>query len=362
MKNKLLSRFRNKKIIVTGHTGFKGSWLAFWLTLLGAKVYGISLKPKSSNLFFNILGLNKKIHRSIVVDIRKFLILQKTIYKIQPDFIFHLAAQAIVKDSYTFPIQTWETNLLGTINILESCKIINKKCILVIITSDKCYKNLEKKDGYKETDELGGKDPYSASKAAAELAIHSYYSSYFSNNKKSYIRIASARAGNVIGGGDWSEGRIIPDCIKAWIKQKKVFIRNKNSVRPWQHVFDALYGYLLLSLNLEKDKKISGNSFNFGPELNKKFTVKKLTYDLSKLWKLNIIPFKFINKNKFYETKVLQLDTSKARKILKWKNYLSIKESIKVTSEWYYHCFQIKDNIYSFSLKQIKNYQKLLKN
>lgn len=358
MKNKNLNlyNFKNKKIVITGHTGFKGSWLALWLTFLGAKVYGISLKPTSVNLVFNILYLKDKIQKSFIADVKKKNILEKIILNIQPDFIFHLAAQAIVKESYLSPLKTWETNLIGTVNILEICKKIKKNCNIIMITSDKCYKNLEKAKGYLETDELGGSDPYSASKAAAELAIHSYYDSFFLKKKHQNIRLASVRAGNVIGGGDWSEGRIIPDCIKSWIKNKKVLIRSKNSVRPWQHVFDALHGYLLVALNLKNNKKINGNSFNFGPDLDKKYTVKKLTGRLSIAWSKKKSLFKFTNHNVFKETKLLQLNTKKSKKLLNWKSNLSIQESVDMTSNWYYANFILKKNMQDFSIKQIKEY------
>ena len=360
-KNHNLNHFKNKKIIITGHTGFKGAWLAFWLNLLGAEVYGISLKPTFRNLLFNILNLKKIIKKSFIMDIKKKNKIEKIFLTIKPDYIFHLAAQAIVKESYFSPLKTWETNLIGTVNVLEICKKLKKQCNIVMITSDKCYKNLEKVDGYLETDELGGSDPYSASKASAELAIHSYYESFFCKKEHQNIRLASVRAGNVIGGGDWSEGRIVPDCIKSWIKGKKVLIRSKNSVRPWQHVFDALHGYLLVAIKLKKKKKISGNSFNFGPDLNKKYTVKKLTQRLSKIWVKKNLLFKFTNHNAFKETKLLQLNTKKSKKLLNWKSKLTIQESVDITSNWYYANFILKKNMQEFSTNQIKEYMNVSK-
>ena len=231
--------FKNKKILVIGHTGFKGSWLSLTLSSLNAKIYGISdtIPTKPSN--FEILKIKKKLVQDIRCDIRDYKNLKKNIDKIKPEIIFHLAAQSLVKRSYDKPIETWTTNLIGTTNLLDVMRNYKKKCILVLITSDKSYKNVEKKSGYVETDILGGFDPYSASKASAELSIQSYIKSFFSE-KKSSLRIGVARAGNVIGGGDWSQDRLIPDCIKSWSKNKKVNIRNFNSTRPWQHVLEAV--------------------------------------------------------------------------------------------------------------------------
>jgi CDP-glucose 4,6-dehydratase len=233
MKTKLKKIFKNKKILITGHTGFKGSWLTLWLSLLGARVTGISFGYPTFPSHFKVIKIAKRINHKIL-DIRNFQNIKKTIKKIQPDFIFHLAAQSLVQTSYKDPLLTWSSNTLGSINILESLKVIKKNCNVIMITSDKSYKNLEIKRGYKENDLLGGYDPYSASKASAELAIQSYVNSYFNKNKN--IKICIARAGNVIGGGDWSKNRIIPDCYKSWSKNKRAIIRNPNSTRPWQHV------------------------------------------------------------------------------------------------------------------------------
>ena len=226
MRSILIKNFRNKKVLITGHTGFKGSWLAMWLNIIGARVAGISNNFPSTPNHYKLLNLNKKIV-SKNLDIRNLENLKKFIKKYQPDFVFHLAAQSIVKVAYENPIQTWSTNVIGTVNILESLRQLKKKCVVVIITSDKCYENLEIKRGYHENDRLGGKDPYSASKASADIAIRSYISSFFSH-KKNKVFITIARAGNVIGGGDWSSNRLIPDCIRSWSKKKKVIIRSPH--------------------------------------------------------------------------------------------------------------------------------------
>jgi CDP-glucose 4,6-dehydratase len=243
--------FKNKKIIITGHTGFKGSWLTIWLKILGAKVIGISNNIPTFPNHYKLLNLNKKIVDNRL-DIRNIKILKKIIKKYQPDFVFHLAAQSIVNLSYKDPLKTWTTNTIGTINLLESLRQLKKKCSVVIITSDKCYENLEIKRGYTEMDRLGGKDPYSASKASADIAIKSYISSFF-NHKNNKVFIAIARAGNVIGGGDFSKDRIIPDYFRSLSKNRKLILRSPYSIRPWQHIIDPLYGYLLLLMKLYLD-------------------------------------------------------------------------------------------------------------
>ena len=222
-------KFKNKKILVTGHTGFKGSWLTFWLTILGAKVVGVSNKKMNlSN--YNILKIKKKITNEYIIDIKNLKKLKKIITSSKPDYIFHLAAQSLVKNSFENPLETFHSNSIGTLIILESTRYLNKKCTIILVTSDNSYKNLELNRGYKENDLLGGHDPYSASKGCAELIIQSYYQSFIKKNKN--LRIGVARAGNVIGGGDWSKDRLIPDCIKSWSKNKKVVLRNPSSTRP----------------------------------------------------------------------------------------------------------------------------------
>ena len=349
--------FSGKTVIVTGHTGFKGSWLSLWLKILGAKVIGISINiPKQSN--FKAIKLQNKI-KHIKMDIRNLKKLKKIFIKYKPDYVFHLAAQALVKKSYFDPIYTWSTNTIGTLNVLESLKLINKKCIAVIITSDKSYKNLEIKRGYKENDVLGGKDPYSASKASAELAIQSQISSYFPLNKTKVL-IGIARAGNVIGGGDWSENRLIPDCVKSWSKNKKVLLRNPNSTRPWQHVLEANGGYLKLAQSLKKNKKLHGQAFNFGPNYSKNYKVLIVVKLMRKYWSKVSWRVNKKNKNSFYESNLLKLNISKAKTILKWKGVLTFKETISMVVEWYKNYYLNPKKIYKISINQIKEYEKLL--
>lgn len=352
------NKFKNKKVIVTGHTGFKGSWLTLWLKLLGANIIGISNYLPSNPSHYNKLNLKKKI-TDIKLDIRNLKKLKKIFYKYQPDFIFHLAAQSLVKKSYIFPIETITTNTIGTMNVLESLKEIKKKFSAVIITSDKSYKNLEIKRGYREEDLLGGKDPYSASKGAAEIIIQSFINSYFKNDIKK--NIAVARAGNVIGGGDWSEDRLIPDCIKSWSKNKKVIIRNPKSTRPWQHVLEAVRGYLTLAIKLNQNNEFHGEAFNFGPKNSQNKNVITLVKEMRKSW--NSVKWtKTRRVQNLYESRLLKLNSKKAEKKLKWKPILNFKETIKMTILWYKNFYENKKiNIYNFSKQQIEEYSKKLK-
>ena len=349
MNDKFNKIFKNKRIIITGHTGFKGSWLTFWLHQIGANILGISKNIHGKPNHFKELYLKKKI-KSVYLDIANQRELKKKILKFKPDYIFHLAGQSMVKRSYDDPKLTFLTNSLGTLSLLETLRSYKRRCNVILITSDKVYKNLEIKRGYKETDVLGGKDPYSGSKAAAETIIHSYFSSFFSKQKK--IRIAIARAGNVIGGGDWNENRLIPDCVKAWSKKKKEIIRNANSTRPWQNVLDVVNGYLILATKLNKNVKFHGEIFNFGPSKEENFTVIQVVKYIEKYW--DNIKWK-IKKSSFFESKLLKLNSNKAQRLLKWKCKLSLKESLKITIEWYKKYYQ-KKNVYKISLETLKKY------
>jgi CDP-glucose 4,6-dehydratase len=349
--------FKNKKIIITGHTGFKGSWLTLWLSRLGADILGLSIDVPTSPSHFKLLNLSKI--RSKKLDISNFKLLNNEIKKFKPDFIFHLAAQAIVKKSYLNPIETFNTNVMGTVNLLQSLRENKKETISIIITSDKTYKNVEIKKGYKENDTLGGEDPYGASKSAADIAVNCYVKSFF-NKKDNKNLIAVARAGNVIGGGDWSEGRLMPDCMKSWLYKKTVNIRNPNATRPWQHVLDVVNGYLSLAACLKKNKKLHGEAFNFGPNMNKNYKVIDILKKSKKNWPS--IKWKIQNTNKFKENYLLNLNNSKARKIIKWKPVLDVNNTINLTIDWYKnYSSKNKNSIKNKSLKQIKDFEKLLK-
>jgi len=354
MKN--LGIFKNSRVIVTGHTGFKGSWLAIWLKELGAKVMGISLDPHTKPSHFQASKVGSGI-KDIRLNICNKKTLEKKIISFKPNFIFHLAAQALVGQSYKKPLTTWQTNVVGTLNILESVRKLNNSCSVVIITSDKCYLNRETHIGYKESDILGGKDPYSSSKACAEILIQSHIKTFF--REKDKIRIATARAGNVIGGGDWSENRIIPDCVRYWSKGEKARLRNPNSTRPWQHVLEAVGGYLCLAINLKSNKKLHGESFNFGPGLTKEYSVLELVKTMSVYW--NNVSWKKNpkSKRKFYESGLLRLNCNKAKKILKWKTILKFDELMEMVTDWYRNYYLDKKNAHKLTSKQIKNYQYL---
>ena len=356
-----METYKNKKVLITGHTGFKGSWLSIWLNLLGAKVIGISNDIPSSPSNFITSNVKNYID-DFKININDLDLLKNTINKIQPDFIFHLAAQSLVRKSYSDPIYSFSTNTMGTVNILESLKVIDKSINVILITSDKVYKNIESKKGYSETDSLGGKDPYSASKAMAELAIQSYFNSFFQSSN-SYIKLTTARSGNVIGGGDWAADRIIPDCMKSWSNNESVNIRNPTSTRPWQHVLETLRGYLLIGQNLYNQNVKHGEAYNFGPPLNQKnYSVGDLINELSKHW--NKVKWKDISKNneKFYESKLLKLNCEKALKDLNWKSILSFEEAVKMTIDWYINYYNNSElSTYEYTVSQIEEYSQLLK-
>lgn len=347
--------FKNKTVLVTGHTGFKGSWLSCWLLQLGANVVGISLNPPTSPSLFDVLKLQNKMvdHRADIRDQTKLVGLIKDA---KPDYLFHLAAQPIVGRSYDDPLETFQTNILGTANILECLRLIERACVAVIITSDKCYENLEWIWGYRETDRLGGNDPYSASKSAAELIIKSYNSSFFNLQNNLNIRIVSARAGNVIGGGDWAEGRIVPDCIKSWANHKVVELRNPMSTRPWQHVLEPLSGYLQLACLLSKNKNLHAESFNFGPSALQDKTVISLVGEISSYWR--DARFKDISNSHApsHEAGLLKLNCDKSLSILKWRSILNFEETAQMTAEWYKSFEMDTSSIGDFTIQQIENY------
>ena len=351
---KFLNIYKKKKVMVTGSTGFKGSWLSFWLKKLGADVIGVGLKPEKNFILYNSLNLNKLIKQNFL-DITNFSKINRLIKKENPDIIFHLAAQSIVSESYTDPLTTIKTNVIGSTNILESVRQ-NKIKSLVYVTSDKCYRNSEKKIGYSEKDPLGGFDNYSSSKAAAEILFKSYHHSFFKSKKLKY---ATARAGNVIGGGDMKKNRIVPDVIKSLQKNKTIIIKNPNSTRPWQHVLEPLFGYLKLGYFLMSGKLNHSDipSWNFGPYKKNCIKVLRIVKMIEKQWskkKLNVLVKKDI-KNK--ETKLLSLKINKAIKDLNWRPKLNLNENIKLTVEWY-KAFTQKKNMEQFSLNQIKFFMK----
>ncbi len=356
MKTKNLKNFyKNKKVLVIGHTGFKGSWLTACLKNFKAKVYGISNGIPTKPSHFRLSNIYKGI-KDYKIDIRDYLKLKKKINFIKPDIIFHLAAQSLVRNSFKKPYDTWTTNALGTLNLLEILKEIKtqKKTSVVIVTSDKCYKNINQKKGYLETDILGDKEPYGSSKASAELIFYSYFHSFL--NKKNMLSLATARAGNVIGGGDWSKDRILTDIIRSVKNKKKIKIRYPNSTRPWQHVLEPVYGYLFLAEGLYKNKKkINGESFNFGPSFNKNYSVNELLIKIKKYisnieWTLDK------TKKKPHEAGLLNLNCNKSYKLLNWKNILNFEQTIEMTALWY-QSYLKNDDLENVTLKQIKDFE-----
>lgn len=353
--------YSNKKVLITGNTGFKGAWLSIWLESLGAKIYGVSKDIPTSPSMFESLNLGCKIEQHFI-DVRDFDKLNDVIKRIEPDFVFHLAAQAIVSTSYENPVDTISTNVTGTMNVLESLRLLNKICTAIIITSDKCYDNVEWVWGYKETDALGGKDIYSGSKGAAELVFKSYFHSFF-NNSDSKVKVAVARAGNVIGGGDWAADRIVPDCMRAWSKGEIVEIRSPNATRPWQHVLEPLSGYLNLGSELYSDDSINGESFNFGPHSEHTSTVKKLLEDLSGCWKYDnpTNAYCITDDIKFHEAGLLKLNCDKALFHLKWIPTLNYNQLLNFTGDWYYNFYNSKLDMHQYTMNQIIEYVKIAK-
>ena len=350
--------YNSKKVLVTGNTGFKGAWLTEWLINLGASVKGFSRGIPTTPSLFKILDLNNRISHTNG-DVQDLNALSNVISDFKPDFIFHLAAQAIVSTSYKDPIDTFLTNTIGTMNVLEAIRKINHDCTVVLITSDKAYNNVEWEWGYKETDSLGGKDVYSGSKGAAELVIKAYFSSFIGQN--SNIKLGIARAGNVIGGGDWAKDRIVVDCIKSWSKKNKVIIRSPNATRPWQHVLEPLSGYLCLGESLITGNKLNGEAFNFGPQSEQNRTVLELINDLSSGWGFDQKDDAFTveSDNSFNEASLLKLNIDKALFHLKWEPNLNYQETINFVSDWYVDFYQNKKDMQKQTFKQINDYQEL---
>ena len=349
MNKPLKSFWKNKRVLITGNTGFKGSWLTTWLLTLGAKVWGYSLDYDKKNSIYNEIfvkdirdkRLNLNYFNTKFGDINDQLNVSKWALESYPDIVFHLAAQPLVLSSYDDPIYTWKTNVIGTLNLLESLKNIKKRCAVVIITTDKVYHNQEWEYGYRENDQLGGYDPYSASKAGAEIATNSWRLSFCGpkKNQNKYIKIATARAGNVIGGGDWTNSRIIPDLVKATINESNLEIRNPSSKRPWQHVLEPLNGYIQLAESLYTVKTESNeiskfeSAFNFGPNYHKSKSVEDLINAFQSHFKSNYtITFKA---EKLHEARNLELVSDKAKSLLDWNSKLTFEETVEKTAVWY---------------------------
>ena len=345
--------YRGKKVFLTGHTGFKGSWLLLWLHALGAEVKGYALAPENENDLYRLINGNT-LCTSVIADIRDKEKLKEAILSFQPDYVFHLAAQPLVRLSYQMPVETFDTNVMGTAHLLDALRFLEKKSHAVLITTDKVYENLEQDYAYKETDRLGGSDPYSASKGASEIVISSYRNSFFNLNdyKQHQKAIAVARAGNVIGGGDRAKDRIIPDIIKALESGEEVVVRNPEAVRPWQHVLEPLFGYLLLGARLNHDPVKFADAWNFGPENSDILKVQLLVEIAIKSWGEGRYITPQLN-HQPHEARLLQLDIGKAKNSLQWIPKFNSAKAIELTIDWYKNA---ASDYKAYTLKQINEY------
>ena len=351
--------FAGKTILITGHTGFKGSWLCIWLKELGAKVVGYSLEPYTERDNFVVSCLKDKINH-IIGDVRNFKSLYKVFEKYQPEFVFHLAAQPIVRESYDNPKETYDINIGGTMNVLECCRLNDSARVIINVTSDKCYENKEWIWGYRESDPMGGYDPYSSSKGCSELITAAYRKSFFNliNFEKHGKSLSSVRAGNVIGGGDWQKDRLIPDCIRALENNKPIEIRNPSAIRPWQHVLEPLNGYLLLASKMYKEPQKYCGAWNFGPNHESIITVGEIVDMIVEKWGSGSWIDKS-NQDEPHETNLLSLDISKAKTYLKWAPVCDIETTVVKTIDWYKE-YELQDP-YGFCLGQIEEYRRCFK-
>lgn len=355
--------FRGRRVWLSGHTGFKGSWLSEWLLLLGAEVHGFSLPPPTRPALFQQLGLARRLHHSIG-DVRDPAAVRRSISRTRPDFVFHLAAQALVREAYVRPLETWRTNVMGTVAVLDALRDLGRPCGVVVVTTDKCYENREWCHGYREEDPLGGHDPYSSSKAAAEIAVAAWRRSFLS---ASPVRVATARAGNVIGGGDWAPHRIVPDGIRALRAGKVIPVRNPGATRPWQHVLEPLSGYLWLAACLTSDLRPQtsvfspppfplASAFNFGPEGNSNRTVRGLVEEMLRHW-----PGRWADRSDPkapHEANFLHLAIDKARQQLDWKPVLGFETAVERTLAWYRQAarFRVSARVRDLTIGQILGY------
>ena len=351
--DRLENCFADKTVLVTGHTGFKGSWLSAWLHELGARVVGVSDRVPTDPANFDASRLHDLVvdHRCDLGDREK---LQKIVEKTRPDFIFHLAAQALVRESYVRPVETLMTNIMGTAHVLDSARALEHPCVTVLITSDKCYDNVEWEWGYRETDRLGGKDPYSASKGGAELVIRTFFESWL---RDSNIRVGIARAGNVIGGGDWAANRLVPDCVRAWSDEKSVVINNPAATRPWQLVLEPLSGYLALAMALADAPTLQGEAFNFGPLAENDYSVAELINAMQDQWDHVRWEAAADTAERVYEAGLLKLNCDKALHHLAWRPTYGFEETVTATMAWYQQYYEGRSDMQEFSFQQIEQYR-----
>ena len=346
--------WKGKKVFLTGHTGFKGSWLSLWLASMGARVTGYALAPNTTPNLFEVLAIDSLIEKSHIADIRDLASLQKTMSEAKPDILIHMAAQPLVRYSYANPVETYATNVMGTVHVLESTRVIDTVRATVVVTTDKCYENKEWVWGYRENESMGGFDPYSNSKGCAELVTSAYRQSYFSDSNLTN-KVASARAGNVIGGGDWSEDRLIPDAIKAFEANKPLMIRNPLATRPWQHVLEPLGGYLMLAQALYDQGSAFASAWNFGPRNEDNRGVQEVIELLISGWG-DTARWAREHSEQPHEANLLKLDCSKARAQLGWSPRWDLETATQKIVQWQ-KAYQAKKNMQEISLSQIKEYQ-----
>jgi len=351
------SFWKEKRVFLTGHTGFKGGWLSLWLASMGAKVTGYALEPNTNPNFFEVAKVTDDLEQSHIADIRDLVRLQKSIADAKPEIVIHMAAQPLVRYSYANPVETYATNVMGTVHLLESICHVDSVRAAVIVTTDKCYENKEWAWGYRENESMGGNDPYSSSKGCAELVTSAYRQSYFQPEKylKHQVAIASARAGNVIGGGDWSEDRLIPDAVKAFEAKKTLVIRNPLATRPWQHVLEPLSGYMVLAQALYEEGAKFDGAWNFGPRDDDARLVQEVINLLIKNWG-SVANWTQDQKEQPHEAHSLKLDCSKARQYLNWTPRWSLEQAIENITQWH-HAYQKQRNLREISLQQISKYQ-----
>ncbi|MDD9266607.1 CDP-glucose 4,6-dehydratase [Paenibacillus sp. GCM10023248] len=350
--------WKDKKVFLTGHTGFKGSWLSIWLHSMGAKVTGYSLNPPTEPSLFSLCQIDNLIEKSIVGDIRDYEKLKQSVSQAAPEIIIHMAAQPLVRESYKDPIETYSTNVMGTVHLFEAVRSCSSVKAVLNVTTDKCYDNKEWVWGYREDEPLGGYDPYSSSKACSELVTSAFRSSYFS--KETYadhqVALASARAGNVIGGGDWAKDRLIPDIIKSITTNERILIRNPNSIRPWQHVLEPLSGYLLLCQNLYENGTTYADSWNFGPNDEDAKPVEWIVNKICQKWDGYNLGYEVDRANQPHEAHYLKLDCSKAKQLLHWHPRWSLDKTLDKIVEWT-KAYESASDMYKICCDQIMEYQ-----
>ncbi len=353
MENMVNPNFwNNRRVAITGHTGFKGSWLTFWLLDLNAQVSGFAQENETEPTLFQLLDLQSSISHQLG-DVNDFQSIKRWLRKVEPEVIFHLAAQPIVRRSYSEPLLTWQTNVLGTLNLLEVVRLLKKPCSVVAITTDKVYHNRNWPHAYREADRIGGHDPYSSSKAACELAVSSWRASFF--DQPSGIRVATARAGNVIGGGDWSADRIVPDLVRSLYANKTIGVRNPKAIRPWQHVLEPLSGYLQLAEKLHQDNdQTYQDAFNFGPEASDIRSVQELVETSLQYWSGSWQDQS--DTNAPHESQILSLTIEKARQLLKWQPCWNFEQAVSKTISWYKEVMQENHCAKQVCSKQLKDF------